>query len=54
MKDSKWEGLSGREGDEELEGVNGRETIISIYCMEKMPIFNLYKKKKGKKSQVLF
>lgn len=54
MKDGEWEVLGGREGDEELEGVDGRESIIRIYCMKKMLIFNLYNKKKEKKSEMLF
>lgn len=33
MKDSKWVGLGRREGGEELEGVDGREPIIRIYCI---------------------
>lgn len=33
MEDSKCVGLGGREGGEELEGVDGREPIIRIYCI---------------------
>lgn len=39
MRDRKGEDLEGREGDRELGGMEGWETVTSMYCMSIESIF---------------
>lgn len=40
LRDRKRVDVDGREGEEELEEVEGRKTLIWIYYMRKLTIFN--------------